>query len=92
MNNGQKGLPTWMTQQQGPKRVQMDRKLCETVACWKCGGVYFEYVLTVVRIPAVVSPSGVECCGEEVLLRCRGCGRVRRMLDVGVERVRTCYD
>ncbi len=63
--------------------VKFNRKLATIVGCGKCGGEMFDNVVQVLEIPAVASPNGQALMGEEYLLRCLKCGRLRPMLRVG---------
>jgi len=58
---------------------RIDRNLVQPIACGKCGSKYFEQVYGVVRIPAVVSPTGQEIINTDGFLRCIGCGRCAKL-------------
>ena len=55
--------------------IRIERDKLDKIACGKCGGNIFEQVYQVLKIPAIVSPTGVEILKEDGLLRCGGCGR-----------------
>lgn len=43
----------------------------------ECGNVYFDSVILLKRVPAIMSPSGKEMEYAVQLLKCTSCGRVR---------------